>query len=267
MEPSSISIVITAYNNKGLLRQLLKGLRKFPPRRSFNVHVVDNHSSDGTKEMVREFPEFQYHYLEQNFGLAYANNFGVRQSDTKYILILNPDIAIFGGQIDALVDFADQHPNAGITAPKLLNPDGSLQYSTFRFPKWYTPILRRTPFGGIPKYEKYLRHYIMKDWDHEDDKKVDWVLGAAMLVRRSALEKVGAQDENFFLYFEDVDWCKRFWQEGFEVWYAHAIKFVHYHKRESAEHPGLKGIFNPVTKMHVRSWIQYFKKHKTAYGQ
>lgn len=257
-----LSIVITAYKTRGLVRQLLKGIFAFPLKHSFEIILVDNHSQDGTEQLVtEEFPHVTYLQLPFNQGLAKANNAGIRKSSGDYILILNPDIAIFQNEIDKLVDFMDTHPHAGIAAPKLLNPDKSLQYSTMRFPRWYTPLLRRTPFGRLPRTKKYLLAYIMKEWNHNSSRTVEWVLGAAMLIRASSLREVGLQDENFFLYFEDVDWCKRFWKKKWEVWYAHDVEFIHYHRRESAEYPGVKGIINPITKIHIQSWIRYFKKH------
>ncbi len=257
-----LSIIITTYNNRGLLRQLLNGLRNFPPKEQHEIFVVDNNSSDGTSSMMQiEFSNITYLKNEKNVGLAKANNKAIKLSTGNFILILNPDIAVFEGNIDRLVQFMEKHPKAGLVGPRLLHPDKSIQYSTFYFPKWYIPIFRRTPLGKLPWAKRQLHYYLMKNWDHSKSKTVDWVLGAVMLIRRSALEQVGLQDEDFFLYFEDVDWCKRFWKQGFEVWYDVDSSFVHYHKRESAESPGLKGIFNPLTKIHIQSWLTYLKKH------
>jgi len=258
-----VSLIITVFNNRSLLRQLLRGIKRFPPHVAYEIFVVDNHSSDLVSEMVtQEFPEVKLFVLPKNYGLAYANNLGMRNAHGRYVLILNPDIAVLEGSIDALVAFADAHPHAGIVGPRLLNPDKSLQFSTYRFPKWYTPILRRTPLGKLKLFQNELRSYVMKDWDHADDRPVDWVLGAAMLIRASTLAKVGMQDEHFFLYFEDVDLCKRFWNNAIEVWYAHKVPFIHYHRRESAESPGFQGIITPATKYHIQSWIKYFRKHR-----
>ena len=256
-----VSIIITAFNSRGLLRQLLKGIYAMPPSHPFEVIVIDNDSHDGTEELVnKEFTQVMYIRNEKNLGLAYGNNVGIKKANGKYLLILNPDVAIFAGMCDKLIAFMESHPMAGIVGPKLMNPDKTLQYSTFLFPRWYTPILRRTAFGVIPHAQKYLKEYLMKSWDHASDRKVPWVLGAAMCINANALNKVELQDERFFLYFEDVDWCRRFWEHGYEVWYAHDIHFVHYHRRESAEHPGMQGI-NKITLIHMQSWIRYFKKY------
>lgn len=257
-----LSVVITTFNSRGLLRQLLRGLLVYPPKCDHEIIVIDNNSTDKTDMMMQnQFKKISYQKLSKNLGLAQANNKGIKNTTGEYILILNPDIAVFEGQIDLLVDFLISHHKAGLVGPKLLHPDKSVQLSTFAFPRWYIPILRRTPLGKVPWAKRKLKQYLMKDEKYENSRTVDWVLGAVMLIRRSALERVGMQDEDFFLYFEDVDWCKRFWKNGYEVWYAPASNFVHYHKRESAESPGLKGLFNPITKIHISSWITYFRKH------
>ena len=248
------------------MRQLLRGLLRFPPKEEFEIIVVDNNSSDATYEMMKkEFSNIEYIRLSENLGLPKGNNTGIREAKGEYLLILNPDIAVFKGEIDRLLHFMDQHPKAGVVAPQLLHPDKAIQFSTFVFPKWFIPILRRTPLGLCPWAKKELQQYIMKEWDHKNCKTVDWILGAAMLIRKSAIDIVGLQDENFFLYFEDVDWCKRFWENGYEVWYDPESKLVHYHKRESAENPGLKGLFSPLTKIHIHSWLAYIKKHSAKH--
>lgn len=263
------SIIITTFNNRGLARQLLKGIFRNKPRESFEIIVVDNNSSDGTAAMVREqFPSVRCIEMKKNKGLAAGNNAGMQIAQGEFFLILNPDIAVFDSHIDQLVAFMREHPQAGLVGPKLQHPDKSLQYSTYRFPDWYTPVLRRTPLGKTEQGRKKIQSYLMKEWDHNTDQKVDWVLGAAMMVRAEALQRVGLQDERFFLYYEDVDWCRRFWEKGYEVWYASSIPFIHYHRRESADHPGIKGLFNITTKIHIMSWFIFLRKYgfkKTTY--
>lgn len=256
-----LSIIVTVYNSRNLLRQLARGIFAYPPSAPFELIIVDNNSQDGTSELIKkEFPKVTYICHEKNNGLASGNNSGIQKAQGEYLLILNPDVAVFEGMCDKLIAFMESHPRAGIVGPRLINPDKTLQFSTFEFPQWYTPILRRTLFGIFPQAASHLRSYMMKNWDHAQDAKVPWVLGAAMCIRKSALRAVGGQDEKFFLYFEDVDWCRRFWEKGYEVWYAHDIPFVHYHRRESAEHPGMQG-FNKITLIHMRSWLTYIRKY------
>jgi GT2 family glycosyltransferase len=174
---------------------------------------------------------------------------------------MTPDIAVFSGVVERLLVELRTRPDVGVIAPQLRNPDGTIQTSAYRFPTPWIPMYRRTPLGKLPFARRALRRYLMADWDRQDTREVDWVLGACLLVRRSALARVGLMDEKFFLYFEDVDWCRRFWENGFRVVYYHAASLTHYHQRQSAESPGLTGIFNALTRIHIQSGIRYFRKY------
>lgn len=257
-----LSIVILNYKTRGFLKQCIRGLEKSRLPKASEIIVVDNASGDGTPEMMREdFPHHTFIASPRNGGHAAGVNLGIAESRGKLIVSLNTDIAVFDDSIERLLAFMDQRPNVGLAGPRLMNPDGSVQLSCFRFPSLFTPVLRRTPLGKLGWAKRQLRNFLMTDFDHRSSRPVDWVLGASMIVRRSALERVGTFDERFFLYFEDVDWCRRFWQAGYEVWYAADAEMVHYHKRESAENPGLKGMFSYPTRRHIESWLKYLRKY------
>lgn len=261
-----ISIVILNYKTRGLLKQCLKGilLQRLPFR--YEIIVVDNNSGDGTDEMMRsEFRDVRFLQAGTNGGFAAGSNLGIRAASGRYLLVLNPDIAVLGNAIERMYHFMDANQKVGLCAPKLLNPDGSVQTSCREFPSILTILLRRSPLGSLPWAKKRLRKFLMLDWDHATNTPVDWVLGACMMVRRTALEKVGLMDERFFLYFEDVDWCRRFWQEGFPVYYLGAeAELVHYHQRLSAVNPGLTGFLSYPTRVHMMSGIKYFSKYHEA---
>ncbi len=257
-----LSIIILNYKTRGLLKQCLKGIGLFHLPFKFEIIVVDNHSNDGTETMMQqEFPDVTFIKSETNRGFAGGMNLGIRKAQGNYFLLLNTDIAILDNAIARLHTFMEQHQSVGIAGPKLLNPDGSVQLSCYRFPTFFIPLLRRTPIGKLPFAKRRLQQYLMLDFDHAIDRPVDWFVGACMIVRRSAFEKVGPMDERFFLYFEDVDWCRRFWEAGFDVYYIAHIELVHYHKRESAANPGLKGLFSYPTRIHTASWLKYFAKY------
>lgn len=259
-----LSLIILNYKSRGLLKQCLKGLLQLHLSITTEIIVVDNHSNDGTDEMMpAEFPSLRYIRSPRNVGFAAGNNLGIREASGRYLLIMNPDIAVFGNVFEHMVEFLEKHPAVGMCGPKLLNPDGSAQTSCRMFPTVRTILYRRSPLGKLPSAREHLRKFLMRDWDHKENRPVDWILGACMLVRRSAMEKVGLMDERFFLYFEDVDWCRRFWQCGYEVWYlGQTAELVHYHRQLSAESPGLSGVFSYVTRLHIRSGIQYFLKYR-----
>ncbi len=255
-----LSVIILNFHSAGLVKQCLKGLSSANLKLDYEIIVVDNASHDGCLEAVaRDWPKAQRVALPVNRGYAAGNNAGLRAATGEYILILNPDIAVLPGALETLVECMDQNPNVGLAGPRLVNPDGSLQYSSYRFPRVYLPLFRRTPLGKLGPIHRWLKHYQMEDWDHRSNRPVDWLLGACLLARRSALERVGLLDERYFLYVEDTDWCRRFWEAGFEVWYVSKVEIVHYHERLSAQ-ASVGAILKRITWIHISSWLKYFLK-------
>ena len=244
-----------------MLKQCLRGIQDYRLSLDFEVIVVDNNSGDGSPEMVRAlFPEVHLIVAPRNDGFASGNNLGIQAARGRYVMIMNPDVAMFAGAVEELCAYLDQHPRTGIVAPKLINPDGSTQNSTYLFPSFWIPLLRRTPLGRLPGARQVLRRYLMNDWDHQDTRSIGWALGACLVIRSEILQAVGGFDEDFFLYVEDTDLCRRIWAAGWEVVYVHTAEMVHYHKRESAETKGLQGLFAYPTRVHVNSWLTYFRK-------
>lgn len=254
-----LSIIILNYNTKKLLQQCLEGLKSLQLPYGYEIIVVDNASKDGSVEFLlaleKQISGLKVILNKKNLGYAAGNNQGIKISSGKYLLILNPDVVVHGDSIIKLCQFMETYQDAAICGPKLLNPDRSIQFSCRKFPKWYTPILRRTPLGIFAK--KALRDYLMIDYDHSQARPVDWLLGACLLARRQAMDKVGLMDEKFFLYFEDIDWCRRFHQSGWQVYYVPEAEMVHFHQRLSAGH-----IFSPAGRAHIASWIKYLWKWK-----
>lgn len=263
MSTPDISIIILNYKTRGLLRQCLRGIATSADTVSKEVIVVDNASGDGSIEMVeQDFPEVTLVASPVNNGFSAGMNLGLKRARGRYMVFLNTDIAIMDKPFDRLVRFMDQHSGVGLAGPKLINPDGSVQFSCYRFPETLTPLYRRTPLGRLPAVRKKLQRYVMADYDHATHRTVDWLLGAFLIARASAVEKVGLFDERFFLYFEDIDWSRRFWAAGWQVMYVADVEVVHYHKRQSAENPGFSGIFSFPTNIHVQSWFRYLAKYK-----
>jgi len=249
------------YRNQGLVKQCVKTIRLYPHASSYEIIVVDNASGDGVGEMLAEnFPGVRFIASPRNVGFAAGNNLGIREAQGRYILIMNPDITVRPGSIDALVRFMDQNPDVGMAGPKLLHPDGEVDLSCSRFPKWTTPVYRRTPLGRLPAGRREVDRYAMADFDRMETRDVDWLLGAVLMVRKSAMDEVGALDERYFLYFEDTDWCRRFWEAGYRVVYYTGATMVHYHERLSAQVPWLLGPFSRSTRVHITSCVKYFRK-------
>lgn len=150
-----------------------------------------------------------------------------------------------------------------MVGPQLLSLDGSIQDSCLRFFGPLTILARRTIFGRTRTGKKLLDNFVMRDYDHQAPRQADWMLGSALLVSRTAVERVGLMDDRFFMYFEDVDWCRRFWQAGYKVVYLPGAKMFHYHLRVSKKVGGVFDLFiNKYTWIHIVSAVKYYTKYK-----
>ncbi|MFA5133699.1 MAG: glycosyltransferase family 2 protein [Patescibacteria group bacterium] len=257
----TLSIIYINYNTRGLLKQSLKHLFLMAPALDFEVIVVDNNSSDGSVEMIQKrFPQVRIIESKENLGYSKGANLGIKNCNGKYVAIFNPDIFIMKGSLEAMVNFLDNNISVGAVGPKLENADKTLQYSCYKFPKIYTPLLRRSFFGETAPGRKELNRYLMKKWSHSESREVDWLLGGALVARKSALVDVGYFDERYFLYFEDTDLGKKLKKRGYKVIYLPSAKMVHLHRRESADTTFFKSIFNKTTRIHIASAIKYFLK-------
>jgi len=252
-----VSIAIVSYNTRDLLRRCLATIG-CGTTRPYEVIVVDNASADGSAAMVsEEFPSVRLLENRENAGYSRAVNQAIRSAAGTYVLVLNPDIEVLPGSIDALARHLDEHPDTGIAGGKLLNPDGTLQYSCRTFYTLSTLLHRRTPIGKLFPDSRVEREHLMMDWDHETVREVDWMLGACLMVRSEAIRDVGLMDERFFMYFEDVDWCYRMKQHGWRVMYVPEARMKHVHRRDSARGGGL---VNTRLLAHLNSMFRFFDK-------
>lgn len=254
-----LSIIILNYKQKGLVKQCLKGIQSLALSFDYEVVVVDNNSKDGclglVKEEFGEDPRIKTIQSNKNLGMGAGNNLGIRIARGKHILVMNPDIVIFKNTVEKMLDFMEGNERVGILAPKLLNPDGSVQASCFRFPDFWRPLYRRTFLGKTRWGRERLNHFLMNDWDRQSSQQVDWALGACLLIRKEPLDGIGLFDERFFLFFEDIDLCRRVKNFGLEVWYLAEAQMIHYPHRLSA-----KRIFSRSVRAHLISQAKYFLK-------
>ena len=250
------SIVIVTCNSKAKIGALLDSLDEAGANVVQETIVVDNNSSDGTIEVFRHYPRVKVISNARNLGYAKAINIGLKEAKSEYCLVLNPDILVIPGAIEIMLDYMIRNPKTGIAGGKLLNDDGTLQYSVRRFLDLRTYLYRFTPLRGLMAGSAIERYYLMQTWDHDDNRAVDWVLGGCMMIKKSALSEVGCFDESFFIYFEDVDICYRMWEKGWQVAYAAEAAMFHKHTRTSANR-----LFNRATYEHFKSLFYFLWKH------
>lgn len=257
-----VTMITVNYRTPHFIRHLLAGLDEARPDLDFEYILVDNASGDGTPELVRErFPWARVIEAPANRGYGAGNNLAIREARGEYILLLNPDLMVFEGQIERWIEWMDAHPDVAISGPRIYNPDGTDQDSCYAFPNLFTPVLRRTALGRLAVARPHMDRYLMRGMDRNAEQDVDWVLGAAMLIRKSALEEVGHFDERFFMYFEEADLCRRMWASGRRVAYVPHACFTHYHKRESRLENSWQFFTNKLARVHLVSGLKYFLKY------
>ena len=254
--PPALSIIIVSWNVREPLRACLASLPLADPQ--VEVIVVDSASADGTPAMVAaEFPTVHLIGSPDNLGYARGNNVGLQAARGRCLFVLNPDTVIVGNALAVLTQYLDTHPAVGLVGPRLLTPTGGTQSSRRRFP---TPALlffestwlqRLAPRG-------WLRRYYVEDLPDDAPAEVDWVVGAALCVRRAAYAQVGGFDETFFMYSEELDWQRRLRAAGWGIAHVPAACVIHAEAQSSAQVPAATHIrFNS-------SKVRYMRKYHGA---
>lgn len=230
-----LSVILVNWNTRQLLERCLESVyASVAGLRDLELLVVDNGSRDGSSEMVASrFPQAILLANPENAGFARANNLAISRATGDYLLVLNPDTEIVGTAIAEMLRFAEEHPEVAVVGPQLLNPDGTIQSSRRRFPTAATAFLESTVLQRWMPGHPALRRFYVLDRDDLQTQEVDWVVGAAFLVRTAAVQQVGLMDEGYFMYSEELDWCRRFVAAGWKVFYHPAARLIHYGGRSS----------------------------------
>jgi len=255
----ALSIIIVSTNEIGLLRKCIQSIIQTVKKISFELIVINNSSDDGTgKYLSRLKTSFPLHIVTNKRVEGFASNCnqGIQISTGDYLLILNPDTRLQPNAVQHLLSFMWTHKSAGICAPKLLNPDGSLQFSFRHFPTWKSFIARRTPLRIFFPNSKINDLHLMKQADHTITQKVDWVLGGCMCIRKKSINDIGLLDSKYHLYVDDIDFCLRNWRGGWSVWYVPSARVIHHHQAKSD-----KALFNIYSLYHLKSMIHFLWKH------
>jgi len=225
----ALSICIVNWNTREHLRECLASIAKYPPRRPHEIIVVDNASTDGSADMVgREFTHVRLIANSQNEQYAHANNQALQASAGEMLLLLNPDARILAGTIDALLDFMDANPAAGAGAPKLLYPDGRVQRSVRSFPTPGALLADAIGLARLFPRSRAFGRYRLTYWDYDAVREVDQPMASALMIRRRALLQVGLFDEQFPLFFNDVDLCYRLRKAAWRIYFAPQAQAIHY---------------------------------------
>ena len=250
-----LSIIIVSWNVADLLANCLNSILTHPPSGSYEILVVDNASSDDSVRVLREkFPQVRLILNDQNVGFAGANNQAMQAATGRYLLLLNPDTIVFEGTLQCLVDFLDQHPQAGAAGSLYENPDGSLQPSAFPFPTVSRELWRLLHLDRLHAYGTYN----MQRWSRKTPREVDSLQGASLMLRRAALDETGLLDTGYFMYTEEIDLCYRLRQKGWSLYWVPRSRIIHF---------GGQSTRQAALKMFLclyGSKVQFFRKH---YGE
>ncbi len=257
-----ISVIVTHHKTLELLKLFLESLKISLTNLSHEIILADSEAEEETEEFLSsDFPEIIYLPFKKNIGYAKLVNAGLSRSRGEFLLILNADIILTSDALEKMIEYMKNNPAVGILGPQLLNFNKSFQQSCFRWYKPLTILYRRTALSKTSFGQKDLARFLMKGVDLSKPQIVDWILGAVMLVRRQALLEVGPMDERFFMYFEDVDWCLRFHQKGWQVVYFPEAKMYHYHGKISKASGFFSHFLNKYFWIHLNSAFKYFLKH------
>lgn len=259
-----IDIIIVNYNSTDHLLRCLASLRtaldgRFPAR----IFVQDNASGDGVERVSCFFPEVKLHINPENIGFGKAVNQALKQGNGECVVLLNPDACVTDVFFETALAFMERYPRTGIMGPKILDNDGTLQNSARAFPTPLTAFFGRSSFLSrrFPKNPFTCRNLPSLQSDGKTPMKVDWVSGACMVVRRQAIMETGLFDERFFMYWEDADWCRRMWKQGWEVIYYPRTLVYHYVGGSSE-----KKCFRAALEFHKSAYRLFSKYLPSAFG-
>ncbi|MCL6430949.1 MAG: glycosyltransferase family 2 protein [Anaerolineae bacterium] len=263
MSPSpDLSIIVVSWNTAGLLKACLHSIRRNAADLESEVIVVDNGSSDGSVGMVMQrFAEAILIANPTNAGYARANNQGLSRASGRYVLLLNSDTEVTEGALDSLLAYMEGHPRVGAVGPRLLRPDGTVQRSCDLFPLRPWEMAWERIVDCLWPQNTVTRRGRMARWDLTQPLAVDWLVGAALLVRRDVIETVGGLDERFWMYAEDLDWCYRMRKAGWEVHYLPHATVYHWQRASSERTPQLAG---QLARQREESLVLFYRKHYGA---
>lgn len=267
--PCDLSVVIVSWNVGRLLDRCLESIGSQTLRAegdgllslaespyTLEVIVVDNASADGSREMVRrKHPWARLIVNEVNRGFTQGNNQGLARARSRYTLLLNPDTEVRPGALATMIGWMDEHPKVGALGPRVFYPDGSVQPTRRRFPSLATAFLESTFLQTWFPRNRVVQRYHMVDRPDDEEQRVDWVVGACLMLRAETIRQVGNLDEGFFMYSEELDYCYRLHEAGWEVAYLPSAEIVHHEGRSSEQVPTARQYHFDTSK------VRFYRKH------
>ncbi len=263
--PADLSIVTVNWKVAELVGELLGSIEANKEDLALEIFVVDNDSRDDLENVVTRFKNRSGIPITliknaRNLGFAAANNIALRRASGRYVALLNPDARATHGSLKAMLSWMDAHADVGIAGPKLLNVDGSLQASVRRFPTLWDQTLILLKVQHLWPDAPAFKRYLAKDFDYAKAQDVDQVMGAALFVRQDVFKKIGLLDEAFFIWFEEVDFCKRAKDVGWRIVYTPIASFIHHGGASFA-----KAMTFKKQRYFTNSMRIYFAKHRGAW--
>jgi GT2 family glycosyltransferase len=254
-----LSIITVTWNSEEFIRNCLDSISLSLGNLASEVIVVDNGSSDQTAKIVEElYPQVNLIQNKKNLGYAKANNQGIEEATGEYILLLNPDTQVLEDALSLMCEFMEQNPKVGALGPKLLNPDKSVQPSRREFPTFSTLIWEFSGLSRLFPKSRVFGKWKMGYFDFDETREVDQPMGSCLMLRRETLEDVGIFDENFGMFFNDVDLCFRIKKKGWKIYFYPEAKVIH-HKGASTSKVKARMIW-----LSHLAFYKFFKKHKTG---
>ncbi len=252
-----VSIVIISWKMRELLKRCLETIHFYTENVNYEIIVIDNNSQDGTAEMIEEnFPHIKLIKNSQNRGVAPARNQGIKEAKGDYILILDADMELVENSIKHLFDFMQNYYDAGIVGCKLVDFNFNVQYSCKKFPTLLAFLFRRLEWIDFIKNSKTLKEHTMKDWDHNEIRTVDYLIGACQFLRKKVVDEIGMYDDKIFYGPEDIDFCLRIWKAGWKVYYYPFTKIIHHEQRITK-----KNFFSIISFKHFAGIFYLYKKY------
>jgi N-acetylglucosaminyl-diphospho-decaprenol L-rhamnosyltransferase len=254
----NLSCIIVNYYNSTPLANCLESVYRTLKQISFEVILVDNSLNDpGMESLKQSYPEIRYIQNSANTGFSKANNQAVQSAQGEMLLFLNPDTILTDQAIEGMLEHLKSNPDIGALGPKVLNTDGSLQYSCRRFPTIMTGFFNR--YSLLSRWfpdNPYSVRYMMKDFSHAETREVDWLSGCCLMVPQAVFEKAGGFDEHYFLFNEDIDLCRAIHQKGFKIIYFPSAEITHHISTSNSKVP-----VKIIIKRHLGMSHYYRKNH------